>query len=266
MCNIGLRFQQNDTYKFIFAANRDESYERPTKSAHFWDDYPELLAGQDGVQKGTWLGLTKQGRFAALTNCREISAHNSDEKDVDSHHSFLTSRGTLVKNFLVGEQTAIEYAADLMATRHQYDGYNLIFGNVLDGQLLHYNNQDNQVNELIPGTHGLSNATLDTPWPKVTKVTNKMSQMNGDKEEITAQLFDLFSDEKTAPREQLPHTGLPIEFEEAASAVFIRTKDYGTIGTTVILIDQHNQVTFIERRFNNEGQIEENSFRFSLDR
>lgn len=266
MCNIGLQFQQNNAYKLIFAANRDEAYRRPTKSAHFWNDYPELLAGQDEVQKGTWLGLTKQGKFAALTNCRKISPSNSLEPTTEEHQAFLTSRGTLVKNFLTGEQTAREYAADLIESRHQYDGYNLIFGNILEGRFLHYNNSENHLSEITPGTHGLSNATLDTPWPKVTKVTSRMSQLSGHKDQITNQLFDLFSDEETASREQLPNTGLPIEFEKASSAIFIRTEEYGTIGTTVILVDQQNQVTFTERRFDKEGQIEENTFSFSLGR
>ena len=266
MCNIGFQFKQNDAYKFIFAANRDEAYRRPTKSVHFWNDHPELLAGQDEIQKGTWLGLTKQGKFAALTNCRKISANNSTSLEISSEEpqAFLTSRGTLVKDFLTGDQTATEYAAALIKSRHQYDGYNLIFGNILEGQFLHYNNSENQLNEVTPGTHGLSNATLDTPWPKVTKVTSKINQLEGHKEQITTQLFDLFADEETAPKENLPNTGFPIEFEEASSAIFIRTKEYGTIGTTVILVDQNNQVTFTERRFNEESQIEENSFSFSL--
>ncbi|MFL2101157.1 NRDE family protein [Desemzia sp. FAM 23991] len=260
MCNIGLKFHQNGAYKFVFAANRDEAYRRPTKSAHFWKDHPELLAGQDELQKGTWLGLTKQGKFAALTNCRKVSTRQTSEDP----QAFLTSRGTLVKNFLTGDQTAAEYADDLINTRHQYDGYNLIFGNILEGQFLHYNNSENQLNELTPGTHGLSNATLDTPWPKVATVTSRIKQLSGSKEQLTDQLFALFSDEQTAPKEALPKTGLPIEFEEAASAIFIRTKEYGTIGTTVILVDQENHVTFVERRFNEERQIEENLYSFSL--
>lgn len=260
MCNIGLQFQQNKSYKFIFAANRDEAYRRPTQSAHFWNDYPELLAGQDELQKGTWLGITKQGKFAALTNCRKTPTNTTPE----NLQIFSTSRGTLVKNFLIGNQTASEYAAELVENRQDYEGYNLIFGNILEEHFLHYNNNENQLREITPGTHGLSNATLDTPWPKVTKVVTGMNQLNGQSEEIPEQLFDLFSDESTAPKDQLPETRFPIEFEEASSAVFIRTKEYGTIGTTVILVDQENQVTFIERRFNEETQIAENSFSFSL--
>lgn len=261
MCNIGFQIQQNDTHKFIFAANRDELYARPTTAAHFWPDHPELLAGQDEVQNGTWLGITKQGKFAALTNCRQFSTENEQE----APKNFLTSRGTLVKNFLTGEQTAQEYAAELKATRNQYDGYNLIFGTILDGQFLHYNNYDHQIKEISPGTHGLSNATLDTPWPKVQKVTSGINELSRDKAPITEQLFALFSDRETAPTDQLPNTGIPAEFEEAASAVFIRTPEYGTVGTTVILVDQENQVTFTERRFNRDGQMEENTFSFALE-
>lgn len=261
MCNIGFQFQQNDIYKFIFAANRDEMYARPTQSAHFWPEHPNLLAGKDEVQQGTWLGITKQGKFAALTNCRQPSTENVSHETKE----YLTSRGTLVKNYLIGNQTTSEFAAELKATQKQYDGYNLIFGNILDGQFLHYNNYDNQTKKLSPGTHGLSNATLNTPWPKVQKVTTGMKHVSGDGNKVTEQLFKLFSDRETAPRHQLPNTGIPVEFEEAASAVFIQTPEYGTIGTTVILVDQRNRVSFIERRFDHDGQIEENAFQFELE-
>ena len=264
MCNIGFQIQQNDTYKFIFAANRDEAYLRPTKSAHFWPEYPDLLAGQDEIQKGTWLGITKQGKFAALTNCRQAS--DGPAIDTRSVKAFPTSRGTLVKDFLTGNQTAEEYSAYLAETKDQYNGYNLIFGNILDGHFLHYNNFNGSLSPVSSGVHGLSNATLDTPWPKVKKVTARLNQLQGSQTEITEQLFDLFADTETAKKEELPDTGLPVEFEEAASAVFIQTKDYGTIGTTVILVDQQNQVTFTERRFNKRGMLEENSFSFSLRR
>lgn len=260
MCNIGFQLQQNATYKFIFAANRDEMYKRPTKAAHFWPEYPALLAGQDEVQKGTWLGITKHGKFAALTNCRQPSATSFRQKQI------LTSRGTLVKIFLTGNQTAQEFAAELAAAQKQYNGYNLIFGNLLDGEpFLHYNNYDGHLKAITPGIHGLSNATLDTPWPKVQKVTSGIEQLSGDEIQMTEQLFSLFADRETVPKDQLPRTDVPIEFEEAASAVFIRTPEYGTVGTTVILVNHQNQVTFTERRFNHEGQIEENSFKFRLE-
>lgn len=264
MCNIGFQLQQNDTYKFLFTANRDEAYLRPTKSAHFWPDFPDLLAGQDEMQKGTWLGITKQGKFAALTNCRQASF--GPMNDAESTKTFSTSRGTLVRDFLTGNQTAEEYAAHLVETKDQYDGYNLIFGNILEGHFLHYNNFDGSLSSVSSGIHGLSNATLDTPWPKVKKVTTGLNQLQGSQNEIKEQLFDLFADTETAKKEDLPKTGLPIEFEEAASAVFIRTKDYGTVGTTVILVDQQNQVTFTERRFSESGILEENSFSFSLSK
>ncbi|WHZ32632.1 NRDE family protein [Desemzia incerta] len=263
MCNIGFQLQQNDTYKFIFAANRDEAYLRPTTSAHFWPEYPNLLAGQDDVQKGTWLGITKKGKFAALTNCRQSSADPSIE--AGSTKMFTTSRGTLVKEFLISSQTADEYAAHLVETRNQYDGYNLIFGNILDGHFLHYNNFDGSLSPVSSGTHGLSNATLNTPWPKVKKVTAGLNQVQGSQMEISEQLFNLFADTEMAKKEELPDTGLPIEFEEAASAVFIRTKEYGTVGTTVILVDQQNEVTFTERRFTESSLLEENSFSFALE-
>lgn len=262
MCNIGFQVQQNNTYKFIFAANRDEAYLRPATSAHFWPEYPDLLAGQDDVQKGTWLGITKKGKFAALTNCRQSSVGAT--VDVESVNRFSTSRGTLVRDFLTSSQTADEYAAHLVETRNQYDGYNLIFGDILDGHFLHYNNFDRSLLSVPPGVHGLSNATLDTPWPKVKKVTAGLNQLQDSQSEITKQLFDVFADTETAKKEELPDTGLPIEFEEAASAVFIRTKDYGTIGTTVIVVDQQNQVIFTERRFDQKGVFEENSFSFAL--
>ena len=156
MCLINLHFHDHPNYKLIVAANRDEFYNRPTSPSHFWEDEPSLLAGRDLVQMGTWLGITKDGRFAALTNYRDPAQFGVVK----------ASRGEIVKNFLIEDTSSLDFINELNTKKDYYNGFNIIIGNA--EKLHNDNNINEQIIEIPQGTHGLSNHFLNTPWPKVT--------------------------------------------------------------------------------------------------
>ncbi len=253
MCLINFHFQKHPNYKLIVAANRDEFYARPTEKAHFWPDAPLLLAGRDLLQKGTWLGITKEGRFAALTNIRDLSLEGKNQK----------SRGKIVSEFLNSSVSPAAYLGKVSTERQRYAGFNILLGNA--DQLFHYNNREDCITEIAPGTHSLSNDTLNTPWPKVEKGREQLKAYMMDQQKLDPNaLFSIMENEEIASDAELPQTGIDIELERCLSASFIKTPDYGTRSTTILLIDRQNQVTFIERTHENGVFKTEQVFHFSL--
>lgn len=238
MCLIALAYKVHPRFPLIVAANRDEFLDRPAETARFWPDAPDILAGRDLQAGGTWLGITRQGRFAAITNHRDL------------HHPAPPgpSRGLLVR-------AALEQGIDTSGTG-VYAGFNLLYGPV-DG--LHYHNNVQPAGaELAPGIHGLSNAFLNTPWPKVEKAKQAMDALLQHEGPALAEgLFRLLADERRAPDSSLPATGLPLEQERAASAIFIRSPRYGTRCSTVVLVDGQGQVRFYERSLGGAVATEE---------
>ncbi|QUW22423.1 NRDE family protein [Sporosarcina sp. Marseille-Q4063] len=253
MCLINFHLKDHPNYKLIVAANRDEFYERPTRPAHFWKDEPGLLAGRDLVQMGTWLGITKSGRFAALTNYR-----NPAEFGVVKE-----SRGEIVKNFLVEDTSPSDFIHKLNTKKDLYNGFNILIGNT--EQLHYYNNINEQIIVIPPGTHGLSNRFLNTPWPKVIK-GKEMLQNYVTKNEImdADELFNILMNAELAEDASLPKTGVELELERQLSPLFIQTPNYGTRCSTILLVDHDNNVTFIERTYEN-GQFKlENNYSFQI--
>ncbi len=228
MCLIALAYRQHPRYPLVVMANRDEFLDRPAEAARFWPDAPHVLAGRDLRAGGTWMGITRRGRFAALTNHRDLRRPPVEGP----------SRGQLVRQ-------ALEQDIDHGITG-PYAGLNLIHGTVDD---LHYlNNITPDRTPLPPGIHGLSNALLNTPWPKVQRAKAGIEELlkrPGDK--LIDGLFDLLTDEATAPEEHLPDTGLAPAMEHALSSIFIRTPGYGTRCSTVVLVDHQGHVHFQER-------------------
>lgn len=252
MCLINFKMNQHPMYKLIVAANRDEFYERPTAIAHFWEEQPNLLAGRDLRGMGTWLGITKEGRFAALTNIRGFEEDKIKMK----------SRGELVRHYLEGNQSAEAYLEQLKKEKDNYSGFNLLVGHV--DQLWYFNNQQGNIENVESGIHGLSNHFLDTPWPKVIK--GKTELVNYAKEHTTLdvdQLFNLLSDSEKAT-ENLPDTGVDPELERQLSPLFIETPNYGTRCSTVLLVDHDNNVTFVERTYEKGKRSGDETFTFKL--
>lgn len=221
----------------MFAANRDEFLNRPTAPAAFWEDAPELLAGRDLEAGGTWCGITRTGRFGAVTNYRDPSGHKPA----------APSRGDLVPGFLRSDDSPAAYLEGLIATADRYNGYNLLLGDA--ASLCYFSNREGVVRTLRPGLYGLSNHLLDTPWPKVVRAKDAMARLLDDPVLDPEPFFALLADESRAPDEALPATGIDPEWERALSAAFIRIADYGTRTSTVILLDEDGRVSFWERTF-----------------
>jgi uncharacterized protein with NRDE domain len=244
MCLILIACQVHPRYPLILAANRDEFYQRPTAAAAFWPDAPQILAGRDLVRQGTWLGITRSGRFAALTNYRDPHAARRN----------APSRGELVSEFLRSEIRAEDYLERLRAETPAYNGYNLLFGNQ-DG-LYCYSNKSGEAVRLAPGFHGLSNHLLDTPWPKVVRGKETLAKVVGNSDFFREDLFAILADRTPAADELLPDTGVGLARERMLSSIFITSERYGTRSSTVLLIDANRQVSFSERSFNGGGVTE----------
>ncbi|SHG18925.1 NRDE family protein [Ornithinibacillus halophilus] len=254
MCLINFQFHDHPQYKLIVAANRDEFYKRPTASAHFWEDEPVILAGRDLQQMGTWLGVTKQGRFAALTNFRHPDHMGTGGK----------SRGEIVKNYLSEDLSTEEYITQLRSSKEDFVGYNVLVGS--PEELFYYNNVEDTITKIEPGTYGLSNHFLNTPWPKVVKGTQNLKNYTKDTSKVDeAKLFELLLDAEESAEEELPNTGIGRELEKKLSPLFIKLPDYGTRCSTVLTIDYKNNLTFVERNYEHGILKEEKQFSFKIE-
>lgn len=251
MCLINFQFNDHPKYKLVLAANRDEFYLRPTESAHFWKDEPQLLAGRDLMQMGTWLGVTKTGRIAALTNFRDPSAPDADK----------ISRGGVVRHFLSTDMDARLFLENLIP--EDYAGFNILAGD--SSQMFYYNNIEAKTIEVEPGIHGLSNHFLDTPWPKVVKGNMHLERYLSDNEDVQIDdLFEFLQDAEESADGNLPDTGIGSELERKLSPMFIKTPDYGTRSSTVVLMDHGGHVVFAERVYNSGKLQEDNRFEFDI--
>ncbi|WP_440999754.1 NRDE family protein [Fodinibius sp. SL11] len=256
MCLIVFSYKQHAQYPLIFAANRDEHYGRPSRSARFWDDNPTILAGKDLEAGGTWLGINKYGDFSAITNYRD--------PNIQKEHP--PSRGQLVLDFLKNDSAPSTYLNELQSRADKFMGFNLLTGSL--DELGYYSNQQNKILFLDKGLYGLSNHLLETPWPKVRRAKDSMRALIADNKIAPKPLFDLLADDREAPEEELPDTGIPKEIEKKVSPIFIKSDGYGTRCSTVILIDHNGDVTFAERRFKpGTMQVEEeNQYEFLIEK
>ncbi|HZN23516.1 MAG TPA: NRDE family protein [Burkholderiales bacterium] len=254
MCLILFAARAHAEYPLIVAANRDESYSRPAAPAGFWDDDPRVCAGRDLQHGGTWLGLSKEGRFAAITNYRQRPRSARGEH----------SRGKLTRDFLTGAQLPARYVRDVEHRAAAYTGFSLIVGDL--NELWFYSNRGNGPQRITDGVHGLSNHLLDEPWPKVRGgIAALQSLLHAGEAELTQTLFRVLADRAPAPDHLLPSTGLELERERAVSAAFIPGATYGTRASTVVLVGADGRVVFLERRFGPEGaSLGDTELRFEL--
>lgn len=253
MCLIFLSLQQHPRYKLIVAANRDEFYARHTAPAEFWPDAPNVLGGRDLEAGGTWMAVNKQGKISMVTNYR----------DVANLKTVAPSRGHLVSDFLLNNDEPATYLQRLRPHAAQYNGFNLILGNA--DSLWYLSNYKEGLEEIKPGFHALSNHLLDSPWPKVVRGSEKMKPAFTRDEINVQEIFELLHDTETAPDDQLPNTGLPLDRERALSSMFIKTPNYGSRSSTVLTVDHHGNLTFTERVYNlSTFQFEERTFSFAI--
>jgi uncharacterized protein with NRDE domain len=222
-----------DAPLFTLAANRDEFLRRTAEPMHWWNDAPGLLAGRDLVGGGTWLGVTRDGRFAALTNYRAPKEMRAD----------APTRGTLVSNWLSGEHgiesgAPLDYLRQVARDGDMYNGFNLLIGDWSRRELGWYCNRSPAPPTLLAaGTHGISNAVLDTPWPKLVRKRKELATLvASDAAASLDRLVQLMRDPREARDDELPATGIPLERERALSAAFIDTPEYGTRGTTALRV------------------------------
>ena len=253
MCLIVFANNLIEDYKLVFAANRDEFYERPSEQVEFWSEYPDLLAGKDLKAGGTWMGITKQGRFAAITNFRDLKNHKND----------APSRGNLTVDFLNNDISPEEYYNKLKPTLNNFNGFNLLLGNV--DQLYYFSNKTEDIQKLEPGIHGISNAILDTPWPKVEKSKIQLQRLIEYKKIHPWEILNILDDTSSAKDEELPDTGVGLELERVLSPIFIKSEKYGTRSSTIVTVDKQNNVRFVEKTyFANSGRFSNKDFNFII--
>lgn len=244
MCTILLSWNTRPDYNLIMVANRDEFLQRNTRTAQWWEDHPEVLAGKDLQAGGTWLGINRNGKIAAITNYRKFPLEK-----------YETSRGDLVKKYLTQNISARDFNSFLQEKGGEYDGFNLLFGN--PDEMFYFSNRGPE-KKLVADIYGLSNHLLDTPWPKVERgkneFRNKLSPENFNPES----LFDIMTDTRTAEDHLLPDTGIGIEKERLLSSIFIQSPDYGTRISTYVSMDKSGNVVFHEKSFlpSNETRVE----------
>ncbi|MGG3448451.1 NRDE family protein [Domibacillus aminovorans] len=241
MCLVNIAFQIVPGVPLVLAANRDEFYNRPTAPSHWWEDAPHILAGRDLSKGGTWLGVSKSGRICALTNYRDPSEFSVEKE----------SRGHIVRSFLEGEMHARTFLEELDREKERYPGFNVIAG-TKEAMYSFSSKSDKPPYELPPGIHSVSNAFMNTPWPKTIKAKKKLAEWADNYEQADySGLFALLADETRALDEQLPQTGVSLEWERMLSPAFIKSEnnDYGTRSSTVVLIKQDNSIDWVERTF-----------------
>jgi len=235
MCLILLAYDSHPNYKLLLAANRDEFYERPTAPLEIWAANPRIAAGRDLQGGGTWMGVSPDGRLAALTNYR-------DPRDIKTN---APTRGTLVTDFLAGDTPAGEYLESLRRSADKYNGFNLV---VYDGdELCFFSNREDEVKSIPAGWHGLSNHLLDSPWPKVERGVALFKTAVAGSDLSPDAVFDVLGDRIQPPDEKLPDTGVGLEWERILAPLFIKSQVYGTRCSSLVTIDRNGRLDFYER-------------------
>ncbi len=252
MCLVVLGWKQHPDFPLIIAGNRDEFHARPTAEARWWADAPEIVGGRDLQAGGTWLALHRGGRFATVTNFR----------DVEKPSSKYRSRGHLVTEFLRSTDSPIDYLNTVDPVK--YAGFNLL---VSDGATLAWlSNRGDGARVLSPGIYGLSNALLDSPWHKVVHSKLALGNLIQRDKVNESELFRLLDDRGRASVAEIESSHLPFETAHAVSAPFIVLPDYGTRSSSVVLLDSAGSWRFNERRFDAGGnKIGESAFAFALE-
>lgn len=242
MCLVCLAYRTVPGYPLVLVANRDEFLARPTEPLAWGGESVGVLAGRDLTAGGTWLGLSANGRLAALTNYRDP-------------HRFVVdapSRGQIVMSFLQGDDTGGNFWASLSPER--YNGFNLLVA--AGGQLQYFSNRSKEARLLPPGIYGLSNHLLDTAWPKVVRIKRLFADAVVDFDDNGREkLLAILADRQTPPDQDLPDTGVGLAWERILSPIFITSPTYGTRSSAVITIDRKGRATFVERTYDHLSAV-----------
>ncbi|WP_114652983.1 NRDE family protein [Polynucleobacter necessarius] len=259
-------WKSHPDYPLVVAANRDEFYERDTDPLGWWEEHPHVLAGKDRADvlgsPGTWLGFTKTGRFAALTNVRAPSEKNPDAR----------TREELSLRYLTGQHKPHAYVQENAKRFDQYNDFNLLMADLSDPENAEMHWVSNRLmmgqhirprkvfpeQALSPGVYGLSNAMLDTPWPKVNHRVAAFAQtlaMDSGQLRNADHYLRVLADTHEASPQELPSTGVNPDWERALSAAFIKTPSYGTRSSTILRVRKDGQFEMVERRFDANGTV-----------
>ena len=257
MCIAVFQWSPDAESPLLLAANRDEHFERPTQAMHWWPQ-ANVLAGRDLKADGAWLGVTRHGRFALITNIRNPAVRKTG----------APSRGQIIRRYLEETQSAGEFVAALAAIADQYEGFNLICGTLVANEraMWFLNSVEAAPRLLDSGLYALSNASLDTPWPKITRIKAGFRHALAERD-MTAQnerLFRLLANSTQVADRDLPQTGVPLDGERKLSAISVRREGYGTRASTVLrIVNGHGQVT--ELNHNEDATVgARNDFAFDL--
>lgn len=249
MCLVALALGVSERFPLVLASNRDEFYDRPTAPMHWWDQQP-MLAGRDLQGGGTWLGLSARGRLALVTNIRRPGAQRAD----------AASRGAIVPAWLASALATDEFWTTLQVPH--FNGFNLLASDLSRGEFVWASSDTPRPQALDAGIHGLSNATLDAPWPKVNVLKARLAAglaSATNRAELETSLFAALADTRQASDSALPSTGVPLDVERWLSAAFIQSPDgrYGTRCSTLLIVERGDlglELELIERSHAHPGQ------------
>jgi uncharacterized protein with NRDE domain len=262
MCITVFRWSPADDSSLLLAANRDEFFERPTQEMHWWSS-GQVLAGRDLRANGAWMGITRQGRFALVTNIRNPSLRKSG----------APSRGRIVQQFLEDTVSPENFLTTLSALAPEFEGFNLLCGSLSprakEPELWFMNSAEAQPKQLPAGVYALSNASLDTPWPKVLRIKQGMRHALSEPNIETREqrLLRLLANDTKAAKRDLPSTGIAPEIEFELSSIFIRRTGYGTRASSVIHVRQ-NSASVVELSYDdasNDAPGQQQRFEFAFD-
>ena len=240
MCILFIAVKQHPDYPMIICANRDEFHQRPTQNMHWWPEQ-KILAGKDIQAGGTWLGLSTQGDFAALTNFRRPNHFDVNKQ----------SRGDLVVQALSNSHQQMQQT--LALNSKQYNDFNLVFGPL--NNLQAFDSVQKKFVKLTPGFHSICNGALDDIWPKMSSGLKLLEKLITNKNVNIEQLLSVMTNQDIADQQQLPATGLSAELESLLSSIFIVSPEYGTRSTAIILQKNSGNIEVYERNYNNEGKV-----------
>lgn len=253
MCLITFAYNTHPEYRLILVANRDEFFPRPTKAAEYWDDEPTILAGRDLQMGGTWLGVNKTGHFTAITNYRD--GRNPDKDKL--------SRGLLTREYLSSDESANEFIQRLQPQADHYGGFNLL---CMDSEEMHYlSNKGASHIKLQAGIYAVSNAFMDTPWPKTTAAKQALINVVEKQQLDVESLSRILHNPEQAADELLPDTGISQLWEKSLSSSFIKLEDYGTRCTTVVKQRYDGSVEFYEISFYQNGSHDSRCYTFQTN-
>jgi uncharacterized protein with NRDE domain len=241
MCIVLFSYKNTPGYRLILAANRDEFLARPTAPLSWWSDNTTILAGRDIQDGGTWLGVSRNGKFGVLTNYRDFPVN--DESPV--------SRGEILSEYLSADSMPSIFIQGLRQRQKHFRGYNLLLGDA--SSLWYYSNRRDDLLNVPPGIHGLSNHLLNTGWPKVERGKMLFTDAVRDKDFSRDSLIEVLRDTVQPIDSELPDTGVGSEWEKRLGPIFITSDEYGTRSSAILTIADNGEITFYERTYGHDA-------------